>query len=332
MWLMSNITIYPFGLSSATPEGVLPVKLAKMQSTIDKLAPLAFRETPNSSNPTYRRVAIFPTSTNNIATLRYGYTSSNNNYLMSPLFELGKNGDTFSIRFSVGEVKTSGQYPGIIYFNEDMEPYSYHLATVDPRVISGTVTSSSHFVRLLFNMEHVFESYIYDVQNGEYLFKGSDIDLTEVMTEEDFRNSPYWLDWGPNSRGDWIGWNFGLTDSAQTAQRDVEDSPIYRPIGTASSPFSFSVSKIIPLPAGYTSLSLEFSVGEVDTNLMLRFLNPVAKTASYYTANANPRTVTVNTASWTHVQLYFRTENYSNCYIKDDTNNVMLWEGSESTE
>ena len=65
---------------------------------------------------------------------------------------------------------------------------------------------------------------------------------------------------------------------------------------------------------------------------MLRLLNPVAETANYYAANANPRAVSINTATWTHAQLYFLTENYADCYIKDATNNVILWQGATSID
>ena len=84
------------------------------------------------------------------------------------------------------------------------------------------------------------------------------------------------------------------------------------------------------LPAGVASLSVEFSVGEVDSTMALRILNPSAGTANYYTANANPRVVTINTNTYTHVQLYFKAANYANCYIKDNTNNVILWQGGDN--
>lgn len=328
---MANTTIYPFGLSGTQPAGAWPQKMADIQSTLDMLAPLAFRETPNPANPAYRRVVIFPSEVRNVAVLRYGFYSGLTDYVMSPLIQLGEIGDAFSIRFSVGEVISGATYPGVVYFNEDMQPYSYNLASSNPRAVSGTVSSDMMYCRLLFKFPNVFDSYIIDARTGEYLFNGAELDLSKVGDEEDFRNSDYWVDWGPNSRGDWIGWNFATTDTAATGQRSEIDYPFFRQIGTDSVDFSYGISKIVELPKNVT-IDIEFSCGVVNTELMLRLLNPSAGTANYYAVNSNPRTVSINTATYTHVQLYFLTANYADCYIKDATNNVILWQGAASTD
>lgn len=137
--------------------------------------------------------------------------------------------------------------------------------------------------------------------------------------------------WKPNSRGDYIGFNFGNTDAAQTAQRTVWNYPLFHAMGINASQFSYSIGKLVKLPENAT-IDVEFSCGVVDTGLMLRAINPEAGTATYHSANANPRTVSINTATYTHVQLYFLTANYADCYIKDATNNVILWQGAASTE
>ena len=326
---MANVTIYPFGISGQQPGGVWPQKIADIQSTLDMLAPLAFRETPNPANPAYRHVCILPTTTNNIAILRYGYTSSLNDYIMSPLFDLGEIGESVVLTFSVGEIVSSGQYPGLVYFNEDLQPYSYHVATANPRTVTNVVSSNLKYCRLLFQAGNLIDSFL--KSGDEFLFNGADFNTSMVKEKEDFKESQFWLDWGPNSREDWIGWNFATTDTASTAQRNVIDYPLLKQVGSAASPFSYSISKVVELPANST-IDIEFSCGIVDTGLMLRLLNPSAGTANYYAANANPRVVSINTATWTHVQLYFLTANYADCYIKDATNNVILWQGAASTD
>lgn len=326
---MANTTVYPFGLSGTQPGGAWPQKIADIQSTLDLLAPLAFLDTPNPANPAYWKVCILPSSENNKAILRYGYTSSLNNYIMSPVFDLGDIGSTVVLEFSCGEVVASGQFPGIVYFNEDMEPYGYNVASSNPRSVSLTIRGDIKYCRLLFKYEHLLDSYL--KVNGEYVFNGADFNTAMLKGKEDFLNSRYWLDWGPNSRGDWIGWNFASTDTAATSQRSVIDYPLQKQVGTAASPFSYSASKVIELPQNVT-INVEFSCGVVNTDLMLRLLNPASGTANYYAANANPRTVSINTATWTHVQLYFLTANYADCYIKDATNNVILWQGAASTD
>lgn len=328
---MANVTIYPFGVSGEQPGGAWPQKMANMQAALDMLAPWAFRDTPNLANPAYRRVTIFPSASAGVALLRYGFTSGLADYIMSPVYDLGEIGDGYSLRFSVGESTGSGQYPGLIYFDEDMQPYSYHLANADPRTVSGTVSANLKYVRLLFTIGHVFDAYVFDVNKSDYLFKGEDLDLTTVGDEVAFRNSQYWLDWGPNSRGDWVGWNFAASNAAATAQRTDINYPMFRNIGANASAWSYSISKIVELPAN-TTINVEFSAGVVNTDLMLRVLNPAAGTANYYAANANPRTVSIDTSVYTHVQLYFLTANYADCYIKDATNNVVLWEGAASLD
>ena len=289
--------------------------------------------TPIIGDPLYRDVVIFPVSGSpGVGLVRYGYTESLADYMMSPLYDLGNIGDGFSLSFSVNEVITSSgsSYPGLAYYDENKRPYTFHLANSNPRSVTGTVSSTQKYVRLVFKFQNILSSYIKDNNLDKYLFQGSEVNLAEVLPKERILESDSWVGYGPNSRGDWIGWNLAATNTASTAFRTDINYPIFSNVGQNASPFSYSVSKIVELPSGFSALSLEFSVGEVDSNMALRLLNPSTATANYYSANANPRTVSINTATYTHVQLYFKTANYASCYIKDATNNVMLWQGSNS--
>lgn len=326
---MANTTIYPFGISGEQPGGAWPQKIASIQSTLDKLAPLAFRETPNPANPAYMGATIFPTDTNSSMILRYGKGSAMLDYIMSPIYDLGDVGDSITMEFSCGESVSSGNYPGVIFFSEDFQPCRRYVASAEPRIETRVNTADTKLCRLLFKAQYLLSSYL--KVNGQYLFNGADFSTAMVKGKEDFAGSQYWLGWGPNSREDWIGWNFTSSTSAATAQRTDITQPMYRLVGTAAPTIPYSISKVVELPKNVT-INVEFSCGVVNADLMLRLLNPSAGTANYYSANANPRTVSINTATWTHVQLYFLTANYADCYIKDATNNVILWQGAASTD
>ncbi len=308
--------------------------VAVLMQAYKNLAPWAFKGTPSIANPLYKDVAFFPTNSAGVGLARYGYSSALQDYMMSPIFDLGEIGENYSLTFSVGEVLTgsSSVYPGIVYFDENMLPYSYHLGNANPRTVSGTISSNLKYIRLLFKFGNIMHSYIKDNISGETLFDGSKVNLAEILPKEDILDSEYWKNFGPNSKGDWIGWNFASTNAVPSGTGGYKNDvnyPYFKNIGQNATDFSFGISKLIELPKGVSALSLEFSVGEVDTTMALRILNPSAGTANYYTANANPRTVTIDTNTYTHVQLYFKAANYANCYIKDNTNNVMLWQGGE---
>ena len=307
--------------------------VAYLMEGFSNIAAWAFKGEPSLANPIYRDVAFFPSSSG-VAVLRYGYTSTLTAYMMSPVFSLGENGALFSLSFSTGEITTTNNatYPGLVYLDKDMAPYTYHLGNSNPRTVTGTVSDTMKYIRLLFKVEKILDTYVYDNTRDEYIFRGGQVNLATTESKEKILTSDYWEDWGPNDNGDWIGWNFATTDVAATNQRSVVDYPMFKMVGQSSSDFSYSISKIIELPSGQSSLGIEFSCGEVDTGLMLRLLNPAAGTANYYSANANPRSETINTNTYTHAQLYFKTSKYSSCYLKDTTNNVMLWEGPSSSE
>lgn len=329
---MANITIYPFGISGQQPGGAWSQKIADIQATLDMLAPLAFRESPNSANPLFRDLFVAPTETAGVAGLRFGTSSTQTPYMLSPIICLGDSGEPYSIEFSAGELSSgSSLYPCLLLLGEDFEFLSYYRQLTLPRVISGTV-GTTKYIRLVFPASRLLDAYIKDADSGEFLFNGANIQTSDVRGPEDSVGNAFIpAAWQPNDRGDFIGWNFAVSDSAQTAQRTVVDYPYYKRIGTEATAIPYSISKVVELPRN-TTINIEFSCGVVNTDLMLRLLNPSAETANYYTANANPRTVSINTATWTHVQLYFLTANYADCYIKDATNNVILWQGAASTE
>ena len=300
----------------------------RLNSVFDSLAPWAFKGTPSIVNPIFRDIWIGPGATAGVAALRVG-TSSQILCMLSPIIDLGEIGSTYELTFSAGVV-SSGNFPCLVLLDENMEYYLYWSQTTIPRTVTGVVSNTVKFARLVFPAEQLVNAYI--KRGDEFLFNGGDINTSQIGTKEQFFESDLISDdWKQNSRGDFIGWNFADSDSAQTAQRTVYNYPIYRRIGINATQLIFSISKLVELPKN-TSITLEFSCGVVDTGLMLRLINPITRTASYYGANENPRTVTIDSATWPFVQLYFRTANYANCYIKDITNNVVLWEGSNSIE
>ena len=326
---MANITIYPFGLSQEAPSGTTLQDIADIRKILARLANLAFRE---KDNPTYKDVGIFPIT--GCAALRLGTGSSQESWSISPMIDLGEIGVTRKLTFSCGEVKASGvNYPALLFFNESMEYTTYYGATTDPRSVSIAVSESQRYARIVFKSNLMADSYIKDTDTEEDLFNGAEVTPATIETDSDYWDSEYMFDADKvNSRGDFIGWNYGISDLVGTAQKTDYGAAMFKQTGVGAVGYSFSIGKVVALPQTGGNISIEFSCGEVDSGLMLRLLNPSNKTASYYSANSDPRTVSVDTATYTHVQLYFRTANYANCYIKDATNNVILWQGAASTE
>lgn len=307
-------------------------KIAAIQETVDLLAPIAFRETPNAADPVYVDTFILPVGTGD-ATLRLG-TGSLARYMISPSYDLGDIGNTVRIKFSAGAVASGNdKYPCLLLLDTDGEYSSYYVANANPRTVEITVSASYKAVRLVFPAVNLVDAYIKKADTDTFLFNGNAINTGLIKRPEDLvTNTLLPSTWRVNSRGDYIGFNFAASDAAGTAQQTAIGYPMFKKIGASATPFSYSISKVVALPKGSNSLSVEFSAGEVDTSLVLRLLNPSAGTANYYTANAIPRTVTIDTTTWTHVQLYFKTSKYASCYIKDATNNTMLWEGAASTD
>lgn len=326
---MANKTIYPFGLTDEQPTGIITKKLSQIQDTIDLLAPLAFAETPNPANPIWRDVLIDPRD-GGIATLRLGTSPTSNQvrYFLSPLIDLGGAGE-YTITFAGGLLTPQNGYlPSLLFFNENLEFQTYYKQNALPRTVTFNSSAERRYIRLIARLEHLFNSYILNSATGEYLFDGAANGFTKGFEEFLAADTTCQL-WKPNSRGDFIGYNFTNSDAAASGQNSTYDFPMYRSVGINATPYSFSISKVIKLPR--RPINIEFSCGEVDSALMMRLLNPGTQVASYYVANENPRTVSI-TATYTHVQLYFRTANYANCYIKDADNDVILWQGAESTE
>lgn len=307
------------------PSGLWDAKIAEIQETIDNLADWAFKDTPNPLNPLFDNIFVNPES---VPLLRVGtYGSNQIRYMLGPLIDLGEIGDTYTLTFNAGQVLASSsvRYPCLLLLDEELGAYSYWGSTSLPRTVSGTVSASMKYARLVFPASSLLDVYV--KRGEEILFDGGNINTAKIGKSDGIFTSPsISSSWKPNSNGDFIGWNFGSVDSAQTSQQSVYNFPMYFRCGTGATPFSYSISRIVELPSN-TTINLEFSCGEVNSNLMLRLLNPSTGTANFYSANAAPRTVSINTATWSHVQLYFLTANYSSCYIKDATNNVMLWEG-----
>ncbi len=327
---MATTTIYPYGTSTETPSAVILEELSGIQSILDQLAPLAFKDNITVDNPSFINVAIFPTASG-AANLRLGKGDSQVSYMMSPMYKLGEVDDSVSISFSCGETASgSNLYPCLLFVSSVGEFLTYYNATSNPRTVNFTISSNTQYCRLLFPSGNLYDSYIYDNANEDYLFKGSETVMALVQTPDDFISGDFLpSDYRPNSQGDYIGWNFSTSNSAATAMQTDYFAAKYCKIGISqSTTYSYSISKIIDLPSGVSSVNIEFSCGVVNTSLVLRLLNPETKTANYYTANANPRTVTLNTSTWKQVQLYFLTTNYSSCYVKNADTNEMLWSGS----
>lgn len=326
----NNLTTDDPTAALSASQGVILKDLieTRIQDLLGSLAPWAFKGTSDVGNYPTVYSTVFPNGTGT-AVLRLGDDPNYVGYIMSPLYNLGENGDAANLLFSCGESIGSGYYPGLVFFDASYNMTTYYLANADPRTVSFSVDANRKNCRLVFKIENVMRSYIYDVAKGEYLFRGADVNLAQTYNAETFQDSIYMLDsWKKNSRGDYLHWNFGASNSAATAQQSRLTQPMFRSVGINATDFDYAISRIVELPAGVASLSLTFSCGRVDNSLMLRLLNPTAGTANYYAANADPRTVTINTNTWTHVQLYFLAADYASCYIHDDTNNEMLWEGA----
>ena len=331
---MANVTIYPFGVSHEAPSGTTLQDIAEIRGILARLANLAFRE---KDNPTYKDVGLFPITANGEpagAALRLGTGSTQDSWSISPMIDLGEAGATRHLSFSCGEVKGSGvNYPAILFFNESLEYTTFYGATSNPRSVSITVSEDVRYARIVFKTALMADSFILDTDSGEYLFNGADVNPATIKTDADYWNSEYMFEADKvNSRGDYIGWNFAISDAAGTAQRTDDKAAMFKQTGVGAVGYSFSIGKLVELPQTGGNISIEFSCGEVNANLMLRMINPVTGTANFYSANANPRTVSIDTSTYTHVQLYFHTANYADCYIKDATNNVILWQGAASTE
>ncbi|MBQ6762320.1 MAG: hypothetical protein IJP49_06170 [Bacteroidales bacterium] len=326
---MANTILYPFGVAAEAPTGVILNELVEVQNTLYSLADWAFKGGTNYLNSAFRSVLFFPTSTSGVCGLRIGTADGTDEYFETPIYYIG-NSSTYDLTFSAGIVdSSSNRYPSLCFFNENYEYGSYWGQTAAPRTVTGS-TETWKYVRMSFPASKLLDAYLIDNITGRVLFDGSTISADAIKTKERFLESEYIpSSWKPNSRGDFIGWSFGTTDTPSTSQRNDITRPYFRRVGINATDLPFSIGKVVQLPSNQT-LSIEFSVGGVDSDMMLRLLNPSTGTASYYSANANPRTVSINSATWTHLQLYFRTENYANCYIKDVTNNVMLWEGAAS--
>lgn len=327
---MANQTIYPYGPSQVQPEGVVAKKIAEMEDAFSQLADWAFKGGVDYRNSMYRGVLFFPQTTAGICGLRLGTRSGTDEFFLSPLYDLG-DGGTYDLTFNTGVV-SSETYPGLVFFDENYNYTQYWRSATSPRTVSGPISSSFRYVRLTFAAANLLDAYLTDNNTGEKLFDGSVINTGLFRPYEKFLDSAYIPSaWKPNSRGDYIGWGFSTTDTASTVQKTDITAPLIKRVGVSATDVPFSVGKIVELPKN-TTINLEFSCGETSSDLVLRFLNPGAGTASYYVMNANPRTESVNTETWTHVQMYFHTANYANCYIKDATNNVMLWQGASSTD
>ncbi len=333
---MANVTIYPFGLSQETPSGATLQEIAEIREILDRLANLAFRE---RENPTYKDVGFFPITVNGEpagAALRLGTGSSQDSWSISPMIDLGDVGVTRHLSFSCGEIRASGtNYPAILFFNESMEYTTFYGATANPRSISIAVSEDVRYARIVFKTSLMEQSFIQDTDSGEYLFKGSDVNPATIKTDADYWKSAYMFDADKvNSRGDFIGWNYALSDVPGTAQKTDYGAAMFKQTGVGAVGYSYSIGKLVELPQTGGNITIEFSCGEVVSsgNLCLVLVNEQTQTQNYFGASANPRSVSVNTSSYTHVRLYFRTANYANCYIKDATNNVMLWEGASSIE
>lgn len=328
---MANKTIYPYGTEGdASAHGIIPDKLALIENSMQQLAPIAFRGTPNYPNPIYKDVCIFATTTDNVANLRYGYTPSVSSYLMSPVYQLGEPGGRYNLSFTMGQTSTSA-YPGLLYLDKDYNYYAYNASSGNPRNVTGDISESGAFyVRVVFPVQLIMSVWLKDMNTGEVLFRGAEVDLNSLLSKESFLDSIYWNPaWGPNSRGDWIGWNFGTSDNTQTSQRSSFNYPMFTQIGSAAPSRSLSISKMVELPE--LGIDVEFFCGSEYSGLMLRALNPQSETATYFNASEEASTVTIP-GTYTHLQLYFRKENYADCYIKDATNNVVIWQGASSTD
>ena len=250
--------------------------------------------------------------------------------MISPIFStVGAS----SVTFSTGNTRQGGFY----IFTDAGKYQTYYLDNANPRTVALSAANQVKNNVLCFRIEDLASAYVYDETNGKYLFKGDELSSTLIHTSDDFRsesilaNAVTW----ENARGDFANWNYTTSSSFTTTPRTTYNPPIYRKIHSATSSdtseFTTLIGKYVTMPKNYTDGAsyIAFSVGGVysGTNPCLLIYDDDEKTANYYAASSNPRTVTIG-ASRDRVRIYCKMSDYPNAYIKDAYTNTMLWEGA----
>lgn len=258
----------------------------------------------------------------------YGHAT----YMISPFFSLES---TSSLTFSLGGTNVGH----LLFFDKDTYLYNnYYTSNANPRTVSLSATLKGKLCALCFQKSNLASTYAYDNTNQRYLFNGADFDSSMIHTWKQFRGESQLADaiiW-ENARGDFENWNFAANANASTENaRNVYEPTIYRVVRSASNTsaayYSSVISKEILLPkdgSGGKS-PVEFSLGKAygaNTSPCLLLYDDDGKSANYYQASPNPRSVNID-GVWDHIRFVIELSYYSTAYVTDTVTGTTLWQG-----
>lgn len=237
-------------------------------------------------------------------------------YVTSPLIDVGGVGN---IQFNCGA--SVDRTVGIFLFDANGDYIDYFMYNAVDRSIKISSLNVS-YARISVATSSLSSAYIKNAGTGEYLWQGSSIADASVLPDYTaFEASPYCLQ--PNSNGDFIGMCYVGNNNGKA-------------IGNPSKTFglgytlNYSMSKRVLLPSGNNSIKFGTTGGSGDVSSYLAVYKSVggAKESDGYYDNqiANPRTETLNGDTWVECQLIFKTANYANATIYDNTHSVALWQ------
>lgn len=285
---------------------------------------------PGKSVPNYAYEGIYYNGlSGGSCVFGYGHAT----YMISPIFSLE---NTNSLTFSLGGTNVGH----LIFFDKDTYLYNnYYTSNANPRTVNLSATLKGKLCALCFQKSKLTSTYAYDNTNQRYLFNGADFDSSMIHDWKQFRGESPLADaiiW-ENARGDFENWNFAANATASTENaRSVYEPTIYRIVrssGNTAAYYSSVISKEILLPkdgAGGAS-PIQFSLGKAygaNTSPCLLLYDDDGKSANYYQANPNPRSVTID-GVWDHIRFVIELSYYSTAYVKDTETGTYLWKGSD---
>lgn len=255
-------------------------------------------------------------------------------------FSFGLNGDLMAISkkiknveghqltFGVGKVDRDCS---LVFFSKTTGKYkSYYICNAYPRQI--TVSPDTE-VRLAFKQSYIATYgdglYVRDDTTGEYLLKGSEIDLDSYGSGNEYAQTPECPTMA-DDKGNYF--NAGVHyNSAYNNLNGMKENFQHMPIvfkrlqGTIDTMLS-------PVFKFEETTEIDFWIGEYQNYLGLVIFSPEGNT-NYYgqtSSGGNPRTVT--RAANTFIQLFLHTSHLADAYIKIHGSDEYLWRGSDYVE
>lgn len=286
-------------------------------------------------------VSVAVANTNKVyQNIRYT-VSSNEKYLlwgdedcgvMSPLIDLGAGRTTNrSLKFTCRQ-SGNDTSAGMLYFDENGNVGSFYTLNSNPRTLS--VPATVRYVRIVFLMRNLQYAYIQDTSTSEYLFNGSTYDTNDIGGWEDFFEAGYET-LTTDAQGDYPNMATSqITDDTKTVISGptfIKQTPPWGFVTGLNTTIPRGISRVIQLPlhgkTGTETRPFTFSCGAVSPSLQAPVLILIKEdgTESSSAANANPRTVNIS-AEYVACRMMWLDENYANAYLRDDTDNTMLWE------